>query len=101
MLQQKPQEQDNLSTALQVFRHPEEGSHMSLDKVQGRLGFSIATVAQNKGNCLIVCLDANEDINKKSLGKSLINIDGLSMKEVVGESSPTLQLGQHSSGDRS
>jgi hypothetical protein len=34
---------------------------------------------------LIVCLDANEDIYKKSLGKSLTNIDGLAMKEVVGE----------------
>jgi hypothetical protein len=35
---------------------------------------------------LIVCLDANKDIYKKSLGKTLTNIDGLAMKEVVGSS---------------
>ncbi len=34
---------------------------------------------------MIVCLDVNKDIYKKSLGKSLTNIDGLTMKEVVGE----------------
>ena len=37
------------------------------------------------GDQLVVCLDANEDIYKKSLGKSLTDIDGLAMKEVVGE----------------
>jgi exonuclease III len=37
------------------------------------------------GDRLVVCLDANEDIYKKSLGKSLTDIDGLAMKEVVGE----------------
>jgi hypothetical protein len=37
------------------------------------------------GDRLIVCLDANKDIYKKSLGKTLTNIDGLAMKEVVGE----------------
>jgi hypothetical protein len=37
------------------------------------------------GDRLVVCLDANEDIYKKSLGKSLTDIDGLVMKEVVGE----------------
>ena len=57
---------------------------MSPDKVQGRPGFSIATVAQS-GCRLIVFLDANKDIYKKSLGKSLTDIDGLAMKEVVGE----------------
>jgi hypothetical protein len=55
-----------------------------LDKVQGRLGLPITAVAQ-RGDRLIVCLDANEDIYKKSLWKSLTNIDGLAMKEVVGE----------------
>jgi hypothetical protein len=30
-----------------------------------------------------VCLDANEDIYKKSLGKSLTKQDGLNMSEVV------------------
>jgi hypothetical protein len=37
------------------------------------------------GNQLVVCLDANKNIYKKSLGKSLTDIDGLAMKEVVGE----------------
>ncbi len=37
------------------------------------------------GDRLVICLDANEDIYKKSLGKSLTDIDGLAMKEVVGE----------------
>ena len=36
------------------------------------------------GNRLIVCLDANEHIYKKSLGKILTNESGLRMKEVVG-----------------
>ncbi len=40
---------------------------------------------REEGGRLIVCLDANKDIYKKSLGKSLTNIDGLAMKEVVGE----------------
>ncbi len=34
---------------------------------------------------MIVCPDANEDIYKKSLGKSLTDIDGLAMKGVVGD----------------
>ncbi len=38
-----------------------------------------------EGDRLIVCLDANKDIYKKFLGKSLTNIDGLAMKEVVGK----------------
>ena len=40
---------------------------------------------REEGDCLVVCLDANEDIYKKSLGKSLINLEGLNMLEVVGE----------------
>jgi hypothetical protein len=40
---------------------------------------------RKEGKRLIVCLDANKDIYKKSLGKSLTDIDGLVMKEVVGE----------------
>ena len=32
-----------------------------------------------------MCLDANEDIYKKSLGKSLTKREGLNMLEVVGE----------------
>ncbi len=38
---------------------------------------------REEGDRLIVCLDANKDIYKKSLGKSLTNIDGLAMKEVI------------------
>jgi hypothetical protein len=38
-----------------------------------------------KGDRLIVCLDTNKDIYKKTLGKALININGLAMKEVVGD----------------
>ncbi len=37
------------------------------------------------GDKLIVCLDANEDIYCKSIGKALMDINGLAMKEVVGE----------------
>jgi hypothetical protein len=33
---------------------------------------------------LIVCLDANEDIYKKSLGHALTDMDSLAMKEVAG-----------------
>jgi hypothetical protein len=32
-----------------------------------------------------VCLDANEHIYKKSIGKALTDIEGLAMKEVVGD----------------
>lgn len=45
----------------------------------------LLTEWQEQGDCLIVCLDANEDIYKKSLGKTLMARDGLAMKEVVGE----------------
>ncbi len=37
------------------------------------------------GDQLIVCLDANKNIYKKLLGKVLTDIEGLAMKEVVGE----------------
>ncbi len=38
-----------------------------------------------EGNHLIVCLDANKHIYKKSIGKALTDIDGLAMREVVGD----------------
>jgi hypothetical protein len=38
---------------------------------------------REEGDRLVVCLDANEDIYKKSLGKSLTKSDGLRMSEVV------------------
>jgi hypothetical protein len=38
------------------------------------------------GKCLIVCLNAKEDIYKKSLRKALMSVDSLSMMEVVRES---------------
>jgi hypothetical protein len=37
-----------------------------------------------QGDKLIVCLDANKDVYKKSTGKALTSVDGLAMKEVVG-----------------
>ncbi len=37
-----------------------------------------------EGNLLIVCLDANKHIYKKSIGQALTNIKGLAMQEVVG-----------------
>jgi hypothetical protein len=40
---------------------------------------------REEGDHLVVCLDSNEDIYKKSLGKSLTKRDGLNMLEVVGE----------------
>jgi hypothetical protein len=40
---------------------------------------------RQEGDCLVVCMDANEDIYKKSLGKSLACTDGLNMVEVDGE----------------
>ncbi len=40
---------------------------------------------QQDGYKLIVCLDANEDIYCKSIGKALTDINGLAMKEVVDD----------------
>ena len=40
---------------------------------------------RENGDRLIVCMDANEDIYKKSIGKELTEPNGLCMKEVVGE----------------
>lgn len=40
---------------------------------------------REEGNKLIVCLDTNEHIYRKAIGKALTDIDGLAMKEVVGE----------------
>ena len=37
------------------------------------------------GDRLVVCLDANSDIYKKELGKSLTEANGLNMSEVVGD----------------
>jgi hypothetical protein len=37
------------------------------------------------GDHLIVCMDANEDIYWKSIGKSLMKTDGLNMSKVVGD----------------
>jgi hypothetical protein len=40
---------------------------------------------RREGDCLVVCMDPNEEIYKKSLGKSLTSSEGLNMVEVVGE----------------
>ncbi len=39
---------------------------------------------RDQGDRLVVCLDANEDIYKKSIGRTLTDRDGLAMREVVG-----------------
>ncbi len=36
-------------------------------------------------DCLVDCLDTNDDIYKKSLGQSRTNQDGLKMSKVVGD----------------
>ncbi len=38
---------------------------------------------REEGDQLIVCLDANKHIYKKSFGRALTNIDGLAMQKVV------------------
>jgi hypothetical protein len=38
---------------------------------------------QDNSNKLIVCMDTNEDINQKSIGKALTDQEGLNMVEVV------------------
>lgn len=40
---------------------------------------------REEGDRLVVCMDANEDIYKKSWGKILTDVDGLNMSEVVGD----------------
>jgi hypothetical protein len=40
---------------------------------------------RNMGDRLIVCLDTNKDIYKKSIGKALTNKDGLHLSEEVGD----------------
>ncbi|KAL7498396.1 hypothetical protein ACHAWT_006230 [Skeletonema menzelii] len=40
---------------------------------------------REEGDRIIVCLDANENIYTKRIGQALTDIDGLAMKEVVGE----------------
>jgi hypothetical protein len=44
----------------------------------------VLTRWRSQGDRLVVCLDANEDIYKKSIGKALTDLNGLAMKEVVG-----------------
>ena len=41
-------------------------------------------VWREEGDRLIVCLDANKNIYKKSIGKALTDLEGLAMNEVVG-----------------
>ena len=39
---------------------------------------------REEGDRVILCMDANEDIYNKSLGKLINSIDGLNLNEVVG-----------------
>jgi hypothetical protein len=55
-----------------------------MDKILGGFDGSITAVASG-GDKPIVCLDANEDIYRKLLGKALTDINGPAMKEVVGK----------------
>ncbi len=40
---------------------------------------------RQEGDILIVCMDANKDIHKKSIGKTLMDRDVLNMVEAVRE----------------
>ena len=40
---------------------------------------------RTEGDWIVVCMDANEDIYRKSIGKALMDQDGLNMSEVVGD----------------
>jgi hypothetical protein len=40
---------------------------------------------KEEGDRLVVCLDANENIYRKSLGRSLADLDGLNMSKVIGD----------------
>ncbi len=40
---------------------------------------------RDEGDRIIVCLDANENIYRKSIGRSLTDVEGLNMSEVVGD----------------
>ncbi len=40
---------------------------------------------RNEGDRIVVCMDANENIYSKSIGKTLTRHEGLNMQEVVGE----------------
>jgi hypothetical protein len=40
---------------------------------------------KEQGDRIIVCMDANEDIYRKSIGKTLTDEEGLNMREVVGD----------------
>ena len=46
---------------------------------------ALLTKWREGGDRIIVCLDANENIYSKRIGKALTEVDGLAMKEVVGE----------------
>ena len=40
---------------------------------------------KEQGDRLIVCLDANEDIYRKAIGRELTDLEGLALREAVGE----------------
>jgi hypothetical protein len=46
--------------------------------------FHLLKTWQAVGDWIVVCLNANEDIYKKAIGKALTEEGGLEMKEVVG-----------------
>jgi hypothetical protein len=84
MLQQEPQQQHNLPTAPQFFITQRGDLTCLCTRFKEDL-VSQLKKWRKEGDRLIVCLDANEIIYKMSIRKSLTNINGLAMKEVVGE----------------
>ena len=55
-------------------------------RVQFRIDLIVAlTKWRENGDKLIVCLDANENIYKKLIGKTLTDANGMALVEVVGK----------------
>ena len=72
-----------LQTTAEVLHHKRKGPHVPENKVQDQPNNSIKGV-EKKGDRLIVCMDINEDIYRKSIGKSLTESEDLLMVETVG-----------------
>ena len=63
-----------------------ERKNMTCPRTQFRKDLhELLTEWRTAGDRIIVCLDANENIYKKSIGKLLTDSDGLDMKEVIGD----------------
>lgn len=67
---------------------------MRKNKVLGGSIVAQSTEWRNNGNHLVVCMDANENVYKKSIGEALTDVDGLSMREVLGDHTMGYRLKQ-------